>query len=118
LPGVVTNRHIFNQYVIRVPHRDRLQAALHKRGVATEVYYPIPMHLQECFAYLGHGVGAFPESERAAKETLALPISPELSEAQLRYVVDSIADFVAMNPLTEGTISQTTSEPVGPRSRR
>jgi dTDP-4-amino-4,6-dideoxygalactose transaminase len=118
LPAVVTNRHIFNQFVIRVSCRDQLQAALQQRGIGTEVYYPIPMHLQECFAYLGHGVGAFPESERAAKETLALPISPELSEQQLRYVVDSIADFVAMNPLAEGTISQTTSEPVGPRSRR
>jgi dTDP-4-amino-4,6-dideoxygalactose transaminase len=118
LPSVVTNRHIFNQYVIRVSCRDQLQATLQQRGIGTEVYYPIPMHLQECFAYLGHGVGAFPESERAAKETLAIPISPELSEAQLRYVVDSIADFVAMNPLTEDTSGRTTSEPVGLRSRR
>jgi dTDP-4-amino-4,6-dideoxygalactose transaminase len=118
LPGVVTNRHIFNQYVIRVPHRDQLQSALQQREIGTEVYYPIPMHLQECFAYLGHGVGAFPESERAAKETLALPICPELSEVQLRYVVECIGDFVATNPLTEGTFSQTASEPVGPQSRR
>jgi dTDP-4-amino-4,6-dideoxygalactose transaminase len=118
LPGVVTNRHIFNQYVIRVSRRDQLQAALQQRGIGTEVYYPIPMHLQECFAYLGHGIGAFPESEHAAKETLALPISPELSEPQLRYVVESIRDFVATNPLTEGTFSQRASEPVGPQSRR
>ncbi len=90
LPKVVTNRHIFNQYVIRVSGRDQLQAALKQRNIGTEVYYPVPLHLQECFAYLGHGTGSFPESERAAKETLALPIYPELSEAQLQYVVESI----------------------------
>ncbi len=118
LPSVITNRHIFNQYVIRLSCRDQLQAALQQQGIGTEVYYPIPMHLQECFAYLGHGVGAFPESERAAKETLALPISPELSESQLRYVVESIRDFVATNLLTERTFSQATSEPVGLQSRR
>ena len=118
LPAVVANRHIFNQYVIRFSRRDQLQATLQKRGIGTEVYYPIPMHLQECFAYLGHGVGTFPESERAAKETLALPISPELSEPQLRYVVESIRDFIATNPLTEVTFSQKASEPVGPQSRR
>jgi len=98
LPSLVTNRHIFNQYVIRYPQRDQLQAYLHERGVGTEVYYPVPMHLQECFAYLGHGIGSFPESERAAKETLALPIYPELPEAQLRYVVACIGDFIAANP--------------------
>jgi dTDP-4-amino-4,6-dideoxygalactose transaminase len=118
LPGVVTNHHIFNQYVIRVSGRDQLRAALQQRGIGSEVYYPIPMHLQECFAYLGHGVGAFPESERAAKETLALPVYPELSEVQLSYVVDSIRELVAASPSTEGTLSQTVSEPVGPQSRR
>jgi len=91
LPSVVTDRHIFNQYVIRVSGRDQLQAALQQRKIGTEVYYPVPMHLQECFAYLGHKIGSFPESERAAKETVALPIYPELSEAQLHYVVDSIS---------------------------
>jgi dTDP-4-amino-4,6-dideoxygalactose transaminase len=95
LPSVVTDRHIFNQYVIRLSHRDELQSALKERGVGTEVYYPIPMHLQECFAYLGFGVGAFPESERAAKETLALPIYPELTESQAAYVVDCVRDFFA-----------------------
>ena len=94
LPKVVMNRHIFNQYVIRVSQRDRLQAYLKKREIGTEVYYPVPMHVQECFAYLGYKTGAFPESEGAAKETLALPIYPELAEAQLRYVVDCIRDFV------------------------
>jgi dTDP-4-amino-4,6-dideoxygalactose transaminase len=93
LPTVVTDRHIFNQYVIRVRQRDRLQTFLKDRGVGTEVYYPVPMHLQECFGYLGLGVGAFRESERAAKETLALPIYPELSEAQAEYVVECIREF-------------------------
>lgn len=95
LPSVISSRHIFNQYVIRTHRRDELQAALQKRGIGTEVYYPVPMHVQECFAYLGHGVSAFPESESAAKETLALPIYPELSEAQLRYVVECIGDFLS-----------------------
>ena len=94
LPKVVMNRHIFNQYVIRVSLRDQLQGYLQKRGIGTEVYYPVPMHTQECFTYLGYKAGAFPQSEAAAKETVALPIYPELAEAQLRYVVDSIRDFV------------------------
>jgi dTDP-4-amino-4,6-dideoxygalactose transaminase len=92
-PALIANRHIFNQYVIRASRRDELQATLQKRGIGTEVYYPVPMHLQECFAYLGHREGAFPGSEQAAKETLALPIYPELSEAQLRYVVQCIREF-------------------------
>jgi dTDP-4-amino-4,6-dideoxygalactose transaminase len=92
-PSVVTDRHIFNQYVIRVSRRDELRAALQRRGVATEVYYPVPLHRQECFASLGHGPGAFPESERAAAETLALPVHPEVTDAQARYVVDAIRDF-------------------------
>jgi len=94
LPKVVADRHIFNQYVIRSPHRDGLRAALQAKGVGTEVYYPVPLHLQECFAYLGYKPGAFPESERAAAETLALPIYPELSETQARHVVDCVAQFL------------------------
>jgi dTDP-4-amino-4,6-dideoxygalactose transaminase len=93
LPQTVTDRHIFNQYVIRTARRDELKAGLQEKGVGTEIYYPVPMHLQECFARLGHGTGAFPESESAAKETLALPIYPELSEPQARYVVQCIAEF-------------------------
>jgi dTDP-4-amino-4,6-dideoxygalactose transaminase len=96
LPQVVTDRHIFNQYVIRSARRDELKSALEARGVATEVYYPVPMHLQECFAYLGHRGGAFPESERAARETLALPIHPELTPEQVRYVVGCIREFVSL----------------------
>ena len=81
LPVVHANRHIFNQYVIRTSNRDDLQSHLKKCGVGTEVYYPVPLHLQECFAYLGHKPGSFPESERAAKETLALPIQPQAYRA-------------------------------------
>ena len=94
LPTVTTNRHIFNQYVIRVSNRDGLQAHLKQQGVGTEVYYPVPLHLQQCFAYLGHKPGAFPHSERAAKETLALPIYPELTEAQRLFVADSVCAFL------------------------
>jgi dTDP-4-amino-4,6-dideoxygalactose transaminase len=89
----VADRHIFNQYVIRAAQRDELRATLQEKGVGTEVYYPVPLHLQECFSYLGYEVGAFPESERAANETLALPIYPELTEPQARHVVQSIAEF-------------------------
>ena len=95
LPKVAASRHIFNQYVIRVPERDKVQAGMLERGVGTEVYYPIPLHLQECFAYLGMPPGSFPESERAAKETLALPIYPELTEEQQKYVVDAIGEALA-----------------------
>jgi len=89
-PGV---RHIYNQYVIRTRDRDLLRSHLAAAGVGTEIYYPVPLHLQRCFAYLEHHSGEFPHSERAAAETLALPIYPELAEAQLQYVVDTIAAY-------------------------
>jgi dTDP-4-amino-4,6-dideoxygalactose transaminase len=87
------NESIFNQYTIRVPRRDELQAHLKARGVGTSVYYPLPLHLQPCFAYLGYREGQCPESERAAREVLSLPIYPELTEAQLDEVVAGVRGF-------------------------
>ncbi len=94
LPAIVESRHIFNQYVIRVSRRDELRAHLASVGVGTEVYYPVPLHLQDCFSYLGQRPGDFPVSEAAAAETLALPIYPELSDSQAEYVVDSVVAFL------------------------
>jgi len=89
-PHARPGRHIYNQYVIRAHGRDALRASLSAAGVGTEIYYPVPLHLQQCFAYLGGKAGDYPESECAAAQTLALPIYPELTEPQLQYVVDSI----------------------------
>lgn len=100
LEGTVTlpyieegNRSVYNQYVVRVPKRDELRAHLASAGVGSEIYYPLPLHMQKCFKYLGYRQGDFPVSEKAAKEALALPIYPELKEAEQKYVVSSIAGF-------------------------
>src|SRR5262249_53737087 len=85
--------HIYNQFVPRFQERDRLQQFLREKGVETEVYYPLPLHQQDCFRELGYHAGDFPQAEAAARESLALPIYPELTETQQRYVVQKIREF-------------------------
>lgn len=86
-------RHIYNQYSLLCPLRDQLRAALAEQGIGTEVYYPVPLHLQKCFAYLGYSPGDFPVSERVAKEVLSLPIYPELPPADLQRVAERVHAF-------------------------
>ncbi len=86
---------IFNQYVIRVPRRDELFKHLQANQIGCEIYYPVPMHVQECFAYLGHKAGDFPEAEKAAREVIALPIYPELTDAMKEYVAKTVLEFYA-----------------------
>jgi dTDP-4-amino-4,6-dideoxygalactose transaminase len=87
------NRHIFHQYVIRVPERDRLRKFLAEEGIGTDIYYPVPLHLQECYSFLKHRRGDLPVSEKASEEVLALPIYPELTEDHQKAVVNRIEAF-------------------------
>ena len=85
---------IYNQYCIRVPRRDEVVAHLQANQIGCEIYYPVPAHLQECFAYLGHKEGSFPQSEKAAKEIMALPVYPELTDEMQDAVVAAILGFL------------------------
>ena len=87
------NFHIYNQYTIRVKDRDKLRAHLTEKRIGTEIYYPVPLHLQECFKGLGYKKGDFPMSEEAAANVVSIPIYPELADAQKEYVVQAIEEF-------------------------
>ncbi|HUR93603.1 MAG TPA: DegT/DnrJ/EryC1/StrS family aminotransferase [Gemmatimonadales bacterium] len=89
------NDHIYNQYTIRVPRRDALQAHLKARGIGNSIYYPLPLHLQPCFAHLGYSKGSLPVSETAAEQVISLPVFPELTEAQQQAVIDAVLEFYA-----------------------
>jgi dTDP-4-amino-4,6-dideoxygalactose transaminase len=95
-------RHIFNQYVLRAGRRDELRSFLSERHIGTEIYYPVPLHLQACFAYLGYTRGDFPHAEAAAAQTLALPIYPELSQQQKDAVVAAVTEFYTPSDRASG----------------
>ena len=94
----LTNHHIYHQFVVRTPHRDALRAHLTKHAIGTAIYYPLGLHQQKCFAYLGYREGDLPETERAARESLALPMYPELSRDAQKYVAETIAAFFEKLP--------------------
>jgi dTDP-4-amino-4,6-dideoxygalactose transaminase len=88
-----STHHVYNQFVIRVDRRDELRAYLAERGVGTEIYYPLPLHMQTCFKDLGYRSGDFPKAEQAAEQALAIPVFPELGDAAQNYIVETIASF-------------------------
>ncbi len=95
LPAVAPGRrHVFHQYVVKVRERDRVRAKLAEKGISTAVFYPVPLHLQECFADLGYREGEFPESERAAKEVLALPMFPQLTDGEVERVAEKVLEAI------------------------
>ena len=101
VPGIVTpktlpgNVHVFHQYVIRIPKRDKARPFLQKRAIATAIFYPVPLHRQECFRYLGYTENACPNAAQASKDALALPMFPEISQQQQDEVIAALADFIA-----------------------
>jgi dTDP-4-amino-4,6-dideoxygalactose transaminase len=94
-PAAYQTRHIYNQFVILTERRDALQAHLKAQGIGTEVYYPIPLHLQPCYTFLGHNKGDFPVSERLAEQSLALPVHSELGADDIEYICETIRAFYA-----------------------
>jgi dTDP-4-amino-4,6-dideoxygalactose transaminase len=86
-------KHVYHLYVIRVPNREKMQAHLEARGIATGLHYPVPLHMQKCFTHLGYKEGDFPVTEKAAKEILSLPMYPELTEEQIKYIADAVREF-------------------------
>ncbi len=89
-PGAV---HVYHQFTVRLQERDRVRAALRERGIETGIHYPVPLHLQECYAWMGHRAGAFPQAEAAAREVLSLPMYPELTDAQVDQVCETLRDL-------------------------
>ena len=98
LPATITDRHVFNQYVVRVADRDLVQEHLTAAGIGTAIYYPLPLHLQECFSGLGYARGDLPQSERATEHALALPVYPELTDAEIGYVAETLRVALAERP--------------------
>ena len=106
-PAIVTPaarvgcRHIYNQYTLRVPNRDELRAHLSAHNIGTEIYYPVPLHMQECFSYLGGREGDLPESEAAARESIALPIFAELTTEQRQRVAMTIIEYINRHAMAQ-----------------